>query len=57
MAENFLQADHAEDRAELMVGIINLALRTGMSHFQTRYGSELIAFSARDKDQLLCTLG
>ena len=47
MAENFLQADHAaRDRAGLMVGIINVALRTGMSHFQTRYGSELIAFSA-----------
>ena len=29
-----------------MVGIINLALRTGMSHFETRYGSEPIAFDA-----------
>ena len=29
-----------------MVGIINLALRTGMSHFETRYGGEPIAFGA-----------
>ena len=46
-AENLLQADYiARDRAELMVGIINLALRTGMSHFETRYGGDLIAFHA-----------
>ena len=46
-AENLLQADYAARvRAELMVGIINLALRTGMSHFETRYGGEPIAFNA-----------
>ena len=46
-AENLLQAEYAaRDRAELMTGIINLALRTGMSHFETRYGSEPIAFDA-----------
>ena len=46
-AENLLQADYAaRDRAELMVGIINLALRTGMSHFETRYDCEPIAFDA-----------
>ncbi len=46
-AENLLHADYtARDRAKLMVGIINLALRTGMSHFETRYGGEPIAFDA-----------
>ncbi len=46
-AENLLQADYAaRDRADLMAGIINLALRTGMSHFETRYGSDPIAFNA-----------
>ena len=40
-AENLLQADQtARDRAELMIGIINLALTTGMSHFDTRYRGE-----------------
>ena len=32
----------------MMAGIINLALRTGMSHFETRYGGDPIAFNARD---------
>ena len=46
-AENLLQADQtARDRAELMIGIINLALTTGMSHFDTRYRGELIDFNA-----------
>ena len=46
-AENLLQADYAaRDRVELMVGIMNLALRTGMSHFETRYGGEPITFDA-----------
>ena len=46
-AENILKADYAaRDRAESMVGIINLALRTGMSHFETRYGAEPISFDA-----------
>ena len=47
LAENLLQADYAaRERAELVVGIINLALRTGMSHFETRYGGEPIPFDA-----------
>ena len=46
-AENLLQADYAaRDRAELMVGIMNLALRTGMSHYETRYGGDPITFDA-----------
>ncbi len=46
-AENLLQADYAaRNRAELLLGIINLALRTGISHFETRYRSEPIAFDA-----------
>ena len=46
-ADNLLQADHiARGRAEFMVGIINLALRTGMSHFETRYSDELLEFDA-----------
>lgn len=46
-AENLLQADlAARDRAELTVGVIGLALRTGMSHFETRYGGEPLAFDA-----------
>ena len=46
-AENLLHADYvARNRSESMVGIINLALRTGMSHFQTRYGGDPIAFEA-----------
>ena len=46
-AENFLRADQAaRDRAEMTVGIINLALRTGMSHFDTRYAHGPISFSA-----------
>ncbi|MYB48110.1 MAG: hypothetical protein F4X72_02345 [Dehalococcoidia bacterium] len=46
-AKNLLQADDAaRERAELMAGIINLALRTGMSHFETRYGGDLITFKA-----------
>ena len=46
-AANLFQADcAARERAELMVGIINLALRTGMSHFETRYGAEPITFDA-----------
>ena len=47
VSENLLQADHAaRDRAELSLGIINLALRTGISHFETRYGSESVDFDA-----------
>ena len=46
-AETLLEADNiARDRAELMLDIINLALRTGMSHFKTRYEGNLIAFNA-----------
>ena len=46
-AETLLKADYiARDRAEMIVGIINLALRTGMSHFETRYGGGPIAFNA-----------
>ena len=46
-ADDLLQADYiARSRAELMVGIINLALRTGMSHFETRYSDELLDFDA-----------
>ena len=45
--ENLLKADRAaRERAEFLVGIMNLALRTGMSHFETRYGADPIAFDA-----------
>ena len=47
VAESLLQAEYAaRRRAELVVGIINLALRTGMSHFETRYSAEPLAFDA-----------
>ena len=45
--DNLLKADRAaRERAEFLVGIMNLALRTGMSHFETRYGADPIAFDA-----------
>ena len=44
-ANDLLQAENAaRHRAHLMVSMINLALRTGMSHFETRYASEPIGF-------------
>ena len=47
MANNLLEADNlARDRAKAILDIMNLALRTGMSHFETRYESEPIAFDA-----------
>ena len=46
-AENIFKADYAARyKAESLIGIINLALRTGISHFETRYRSEPIAFDA-----------
>ena len=46
-AESLIDADHAaRERAKCMVGIINLALRTGMSHFETRYSAEPIDYEA-----------
>lgn len=46
-AKSLIDADYAaRDRAKLTVGIINLALRTGISHFETRYGAEPIDFKA-----------
>ena len=46
-ADDFLKAEHlALERARLMVGIINFAAGTGMSHFETRYEHEALAFNA-----------
>ena len=47
IASNLLRAEYAaRRRAELVVGIINLSLRTGMSHFETRYSAEPLTFDA-----------
>ena len=49
IAEDFLQAERiASERANLIVGIINLALGTGMSHFETRYECEPLPFNAEN---------
>ena len=49
VAEDFFQAERlAFERANLMVGIVNLALTTGMSHFETRYESEPLTFNAEN---------
>ena len=47
IAEDLIQAERlALERANSMMGIFNLALTTGMSHFETRYNSELLQFHA-----------
>ena len=47
VAEDLIQAERlALERANSMVGIINFALTTGMSHFETRYASEPLHFNA-----------
>ena len=47
IAEDLIQAERlALERANSMMGIFNLALKTGMSHFETRYNSELLQFHA-----------
>ena len=48
-ADDFLKAEHlALERARLMVGIINFSAGTGMSHFETRYEREALAFNAEN---------
>ena len=48
-AEDIIQAERlALERANLAVSIINLALRTGMSHLETRYECEPLLFDADD---------
>ena len=38
----------ASERAKSLVGIINFGMTTGMSHFDTRYNSEPLSYSADD---------
>ena len=48
-AEDFLEAERlALERAHLMVGILNLGVGTGMSHFETRYDCEPLTFDAEN---------
>ena len=49
IAEDFIQAERfALERANSMVGIVNFALTTGISHFETRYNSEPLQFHAEN---------
>ena len=48
-AEDFLEAERlALERAHLMVGILNLGVGTGMSHFETRYECKPLTFDAEN---------
>ena len=48
-AQDLIQAENlALERATSMVGIINFALTTGMSHFDTRYSSEQLHFDGEN---------
>ena len=49
IARDPVEAEHlATEKAKSLIGIINFGLTTGMSHFETRYGSEPLTYSAAD---------
>ncbi len=48
-AHDMIEAERlALERANLMTSIVNLALTTGMSHFETRYECDALQFNADD---------
>ena len=54
IAEDLVQAEHlAFERANSIVGIINFALSTDMSHFVTRYSNEPLPFDAEHSFSLV----
>ena len=49
IAEDPVEAERlASERAKSLIGIINFGMTTGMSHFETRYSSEPLSYSAEN---------